>query len=190
MLQRTDALNGKLDCDLVGKEPSIFPIGARMHPRRQVAVANPDRCAAPCPRLRPAIPPASKLENSMRKAIRSLNGKSAGGDIEPKADTFTSGYVRETAQGYTSVSDDAVIDAAPELLSQRIAKGPLLASPRAVRDCLRLRFADLQRSIAFPGIKRPPPRRGGLPFYSRVQLSAPLRRAAPPRAAEGRPRDD
>jgi DNA repair protein RadC len=88
-----------------------------------------------------------KLENIMRKAIRSLNVKSAGGHIEPKADTFTSGFVRETAEGYTSVSDDAVIDAALELLSQRIAKGPLLASPRAVKDYLRLRFADLQHEV-------------------------------------------
>jgi DNA repair protein RadC len=114
---------------------------------RRVAVANLDRCAAPCPRLRPAIPPALKLENVMRKTIRSLNVRSAGGHIESKADTFTSGFVRETAQGYTSVSDDAVIDAALELLSQRIAKGPLLASPRAVKDYLRLRFADLQHEV-------------------------------------------
>jgi DNA repair protein RadC len=88
-----------------------------------------------------------KLENIMRKATRSLNVRSAGGHIEPKATTFTSGFVRETAEGYTSVSDDAVIDAALELLSRRMTQGPLLSSPRAVKDYLRLRFADLQHEV-------------------------------------------
>ena len=83
----------------------------------------------------------------MRSAIRSLNMKSAGGHIVPETDTFTSGFVRETAEGYTSVSDNAVIDTALELLSRRVAKGPLLASPRAVKDYLRLRFADLQHEV-------------------------------------------
>jgi DNA repair protein RadC len=83
----------------------------------------------------------------MRSTFRSLNIKSAGGHIEPKADTFTSGFVRETVEGYTSVSDNAVIAAALELLSRRLAKGPLLSSPRAVKDYLRLRFADLQHEV-------------------------------------------
>jgi DNA repair protein RadC len=86
-------------------------------------------------------------ESIMRSTFRSLNTKSANGHIEPKADTFTSGFVRETAQGYASVSDNAVIDAALELLSRRMAKGPLLSSPRAVMDYLRLRFADLQHEV-------------------------------------------
>jgi DNA repair protein RadC len=32
-------------------------------------------------------------------------------------------------------------------LSRRISRGPLLASPRATRDYLRLRFADLQHEV-------------------------------------------
>ena len=83
----------------------------------------------------------------MRSTFRSLNMKSAGGQIESAPDTYTSGFVRETAEGYTSVSDNAVIDAALQLLSRRIAKGPLLASPRAAKDYLRLRFADLQHEV-------------------------------------------
>jgi DNA repair protein RadC len=83
----------------------------------------------------------------MRSTFRSLNIKSAGGHIEAQSDTFTSGFVRETARGYASVSDNAVIDAALELLSRRLAKGPLLSSPRAVKDYLRLRFADLQHEV-------------------------------------------
>lgn len=96
---------------------------------------------------RPAIPPAFKQESVMRSTIRSLGVKSHGGHIERPSDTFTSGFVRETAEGYSSVSDNAVIDAALQLLSRRVAKGPLLASPRAVKDYLRLRFADLQHEV-------------------------------------------
>jgi hypothetical protein len=103
---------------------------------------------APC--LRPATgnPAGMQVkENIMRSAIRTLNIKSAGGHIVPATDTFTSGFVRETAEGYTSVSDNTVIDTALQLLSRRVAKGPLLASPRAVKDYLRLRFADLQHEV-------------------------------------------
>ena len=83
----------------------------------------------------------------MRSTFRSLNTKSATGHIVAPSDTYTSGFVRETAQGYASVSDNAVINAALELLSRRLAKGPLLSSPRAVKDYLRLRFADLQHEV-------------------------------------------
>ena len=83
----------------------------------------------------------------MRSNHRSLTVKSAAGHIEPPAETFTSGFVRETTQGYTVVSDEAVIRTALELLSRRISRGPLLASPRATRDYLRLRFADLQHEV-------------------------------------------
>jgi len=83
----------------------------------------------------------------MRSNHRSLTVKSAAGHIEPPAETFTSGFVRETAEGYTVVSDEAVIRTALELLSRRISRGPLLASPRATRDYLRLRFADLQHEV-------------------------------------------
>jgi hypothetical protein len=71
----------------------------------------------------------------------------AAGHIEPPTETFTSGFVRETAQGYTVVSDEAVIRTALELFSRRISRGPLLASPRATRDYLRLRFAGLQHEV-------------------------------------------
>lgn len=83
----------------------------------------------------------------MRSIIRSLNVKSAGGHIEPKRDLFTSGFVRETSEGYTAVSDDAVIDEALKLLSRRVAQGPVLSSPNNVKDYLRLRFADLQHEV-------------------------------------------
>ena len=78
---------------------------------------------------------------------RSLTIKSVAGHIEPPAETFTFGFVRETAQGYTVVSDETVIRTALELLSRRISRGPLLSSPRVTRDYLRLRFADLQHEV-------------------------------------------
>jgi DNA repair protein RadC len=81
------------------------------------------------------------------RSIRSLNLKPTAGRIEPPTETFTSGFVRETAQGYACVSDEAVIETALKLLSKRISRGPLLASPRATRDYLRLRFADLEHEV-------------------------------------------
>lgn len=92
-------------------------------------------------------PAGPKPEIIMRSNLRTLATKSAAGHIEPPPETFTSGYVRETASGYTVVSDEAVIRTALELLSKRISRGPLLTSPRATRDYLRLRFADLQHEV-------------------------------------------
>jgi len=83
----------------------------------------------------------------MRSIIRSLNVKSESGHIEARPDLFTSGFVRETAAGYAQVSDEAVIQAALKLLSERVAKGPLLSSPKTVKDYLRLRFGDLQHEV-------------------------------------------
>lgn len=83
----------------------------------------------------------------MRSIIRSLTIKSESGHIEPKPDLFTSGFVRETAEGYVQVSDEAVIEAALKLLSARVAKGPLLSSPKTVKDYLRVRFGDLQYEV-------------------------------------------
>jgi DNA repair protein RadC len=94
-----------------------------------------------------ATPPVLKLEIIMRSNLRSLTTKSTAGHIEPRTETFTSGFVRETVQGYIVVSHDAVIHTALELLSKRISRGPLLTSPRATRDYLRLRFADLQHEV-------------------------------------------
>jgi DNA repair protein RadC len=40
-----------------------------------------------------------------------------------------------------------VIYSALEVLARHIAKGPLLSSPKAVKDYLRLRFADLEYEV-------------------------------------------
>ena len=107
--------------------------------------SGPLRCAV-CARLT-GNPPASKQDTDMRNVIKSISVRSADGKIQPTADTFTTGFVRETGAGYLAVSDSAVIDTALRILAQRVSKGPLMSSPRVVKDFLRLRFADLQHEV-------------------------------------------
>jgi DNA repair protein RadC len=92
-------------------------------------------------------PPASKLETVMRSVIKSLRIKPDGGHLNAKIDRYTTGLVRETAGSYVPVSDEVVIDTALNLLAQRVAKGSLMSSPNAVKNYLRLRFADLQHEV-------------------------------------------
>jgi DNA repair protein RadC len=78
---------------------------------------------------------------------RKLAVRSYRGHVSPPAETFTSGYVRETSNGYQPVPDSAVIDAALTIIAKRIARGPLLGSPKAVKDFLALRLGDLQYEV-------------------------------------------
>jgi DNA repair protein RadC len=88
-----------------------------------------------------------KLENIMHNVIKSLRIKPDSGRLDAKIDLYTTGLAREVAGSYVPVSDEVVIDTALELLARRIAKGPLLSSPNAVKNYLRLRFADLQHEV-------------------------------------------
>ena len=83
----------------------------------------------------------------MRKLIKSISVRSADGKIQPTPDTFTSGFVRETNAGYLPISDSAVVDTALRILAERVTQGPLLSSPRVVKDFLRLRFSGLQHEV-------------------------------------------
>ena len=83
----------------------------------------------------------------MRNVIKSLRMKPDSGRLDAKTDLFTTGLTREVAGSYVPVSDEVVIDTALELLARRIAKGPLLSSPNAVKNYLRLRLADLQHEV-------------------------------------------
>ena len=67
--------------------------------------------------------------------------------MEPRARCFTTGLMRETDGAYLAVSDDIVIGTALKILAQRVARGSLLSSPNAVKNYLRLRFADLQHEV-------------------------------------------
>jgi DNA repair protein RadC len=94
-------------------------------------------------------PPALKLETIMRKVIKSLRIKSDDGRIDAKIEVFTTGLVRETAGAYMPVSDEEVMETALKLLAQRVVKGSLMSSPSAVKNYLRLRFAELQHEVFF-----------------------------------------
>ncbi len=80
-------------------------------------------------------------------SYRKLAVRSDRGHITAPAETFTSGYVRETSTGYQPVADSAVVDTALTIVAKRIARGPVLASPKAVKDFLVLRLADMQHEI-------------------------------------------
>ncbi len=83
----------------------------------------------------------------MRNVIKSLMVRPDDGRIGAKIEVFTTGLVRETAGTYVPVSDEVVIDTAFKLLARRVAKGSLMSSPQAVKNYLRLRFADLQYEV-------------------------------------------
>jgi DNA repair protein RadC len=83
----------------------------------------------------------------MRKITKSLRAKPDDGKMVPEADRFTTGFVREAAGTYVPVSDRVVVETALKILAQTMAAGPLLGSPMAVKNFLRLRFADLQYEV-------------------------------------------
>ncbi len=80
-------------------------------------------------------------------SYRKLAVRSDRGHVIPPTATFTSGFVRETASGYQPVTDDAVIESALTIVAKRVARGSMLASPKAVKDFLVLRLADLEHEI-------------------------------------------
>ena len=83
----------------------------------------------------------------MRNVVKSLRTKPDSGSLDAKTDPFTTGLVREIGGSYAPVSDEVVIDTALGILARRISKGPLLSSPSAVKNYLRLRFAELQHEV-------------------------------------------
>ena len=83
----------------------------------------------------------------MRKLTKSLSVRSADGKIQPTPDSFTTGFVRETSAGYLPISDSEVIDMALRILAERVTQGPVMSSPRVVKDFLRLRFSGLQHEV-------------------------------------------
>lgn len=83
----------------------------------------------------------------MRSAIKSLTIKPESGCVSPKSDAFTSGFMREVAGVSAPVTDEAVVGMALKILAQRVSKGSLLSNPDAVKNYLRVRFADLQHEV-------------------------------------------
>jgi DNA repair protein RadC len=96
--------------------------------------------------LSPAGNVAGYKETHMRK-YRKLAVRSDRGYITQPPEKFTSGYVRETSTGYQPVPDSEVVDTALTIVARRIVRGSVLSSPKAVKDFLVLRLADLQHEI-------------------------------------------
>jgi DNA repair protein RadC len=90
-----------------------------------------------------------KLENIMRDVVKSLRMKPESGRLDSKIEQYTTGLTREIAGSHVPVSDEVVVGTALELLARLITKGPLLSNPTAVKDYLRLRFADLQHEVFY-----------------------------------------
>ena len=104
-----------------------------------------ERCAVACSSS-PAGNFAGYKEMLMNR-YRKLAVRSDRGHITPPAETFTSGYVRETASGYQPVPDSAVVDTALNIVAKRVVRGSVLSSPKAVKDFLVLRLADMEHEI-------------------------------------------
>ena len=55
--------------------------------------------------------------------------------------------MREANETKAQVADSEIIEAALKILSKRIARGSMLASPRATREYLALRFGEVEHEV-------------------------------------------
>jgi DNA repair protein RadC len=83
----------------------------------------------------------------MKYSTKSLNVRSDCGSLNKAAETFSTNFVRDDASGLASVPDSEIIEAALRILSKRMSRGSLLASPRAARDYLTLRFGAVEHEV-------------------------------------------
>jgi DNA repair protein RadC len=124
----------------------------RLAPRRRVPAicfhGAIERSAVVC-RLSPAGNCAGYKEKIMtrRSLAKSLAVRSDRGYVVTPAEAFSSGFLKQTPNGLTPVSDTAVIQAALSILANKVTKGSVLASPQAVRQFLIARLSDAQHEI-------------------------------------------
>jgi len=83
----------------------------------------------------------------MKYKYKSLNQRSDCGALIAPAESFSTNFVRDAATGLASVPDSEIIEAALKILSKRLSRGSLLASPRAAREYLALRFGDVEHEV-------------------------------------------
>jgi DNA repair protein RadC len=81
------------------------------------------------------------------RSTRRLNTRSDSGAIASAAPRFSSGFVAETGDASSPVSDEEVIAAALRILSRRLARSNAITSPRVTREYLTVRFADLEHEV-------------------------------------------
>ena len=79
---------------------------------------------------------------SKKLAVRSDRGSTV---VAPE--TFSSGFFAQTTDGMVPVGDSAVIEASLAILAKRVARGPVLSSPSAVKNFLITRLADIEHEI-------------------------------------------
>lgn len=83
----------------------------------------------------------------MKYTMKSLSLRSDCGALCKPPETFSTNFVRDAANGLASVPDSEIIEAALKILSKRMSRGSLLASPRAARDYLALRFGQVEHEV-------------------------------------------
>ena len=83
----------------------------------------------------------------MKYSMKSLKLRSDCGALCKAPETFSTNFVRDAASGLASVPDSEIIEAALKILSKRMSRGSLLASPRAARDYLALRFGQVEHEV-------------------------------------------
>jgi len=82
-----------------------------------------------------------------RSLANALAVRSDRGNVVTSPETVSTGFLEQKAAGLVPVCDSAVIEAALSILAARVAAGPLLDSPRTVKDYSVTRLADLQHEV-------------------------------------------
>jgi DNA repair protein RadC len=78
---------------------------------------------------------------------RTLNRALPTGRLGARAARYTTGLHRKSAEGFVPVADAEVIGAALSVLSAQVSRGNTLNSPRAVREFLAIRYANLEHEV-------------------------------------------
>jgi len=78
---------------------------------------------------------------------RTLGKRLPTGQLGARVARFTTGLHKQTSQGFVAVADREVIDAALAVLSAQVSRVNTLISPRAVREFLAIRYANLEHEV-------------------------------------------
>lgn len=82
-----------------------------------------------------------------RVLIKHLNHRSDVGAVEPGAARFSTGFQMELDGVFAPVSDEQVLGAALRIAAERMVESAPLLGPRATREYLTLRFAQLEYEV-------------------------------------------
>ena len=78
---------------------------------------------------------------------RALGKSLPTGQLRARVARFTTGLHKQTSQGFVAAMDTEVIDAALAVLSAQVSRVNTLNSPRAVREFLAIRYANLEHEV-------------------------------------------